>query len=521
MLKLLPIGVQTLEELVNRNYIYVDKTKYVYDLITLGKTYFISRPRRFGKSLLCSTFEAIFRGQKELFKDLWIYDSDYDWEKYTVLHFNFGKIIRESPEALRKGIHETLEGMAMAYDILLPENMTIPGKLEYLVKKLSDGKKNSVVIIIDEYDKPIIDHITNLKIAEGNREVLRTFYETIKNLDEYLRFIFLTGISKFSRTSVFSVLNNLYDLSMDDSCATLLGYTQDELEHYFKDYLKKAFDVNDIEYEKGLQALKEWYNGYKFSKRGEKVYGPWSVMSFMKSKDFSNFWYKSGNPRFLFDLIKQDGISYLSEKDRRVSEVDFESFDIGNLPINVLLFQTGYLTIQSCHPRKNIYTLDYPNLEIRESFVEGLVRIISGVKTHSIIADAAIDMVDALHVNKLQDFTDAVYALFTHIPYPKQNANNEEYYQTMVFLVTALLGIHVEVEVITNIGRIDFVAKTDMYIYIVEFKINKSAKEALQQIEEKKYYEKFIRDGRKVVLFGINFSTEKRNVDGWISKEIK
>ena len=517
-MKKLSLGIQTFEEIINDNYTYVDKTKYIYDLITQGKAYFLSRPRRFGKSLLCSTLEEVFSGNKELFKGLWIYDSDYDWKKYSVIHLDMSSVDPKKPEEFRYELMVELSFIAEEYGVDTREYRTPGSLLKHIVIQLS--KKSKVVIIIDEYDAPILEHISDIETAEYMRDTLRQFYKMLKSLDRYLKFVFITGVSKFSRASVFSVLNNLNDISMSDEFSSLLGYTQSELESNFKDYLLDSGKALGLSLEENLNKIKNWYDGYKFSKRGIFVYNPWSTMSFFKNKDFLNFWYSSGNPKFLFDLIEKEGISFLHQHEKEVSPLDLERVDINCLPINVLLFQTGYLTIKSYDEELGIFNLDYPNLELRESFVEGLIQRFAGVSYQSTLTKAAIYMVRALRAYKLEDFIDAAHNLFTHIPYPKQNINKEEHYQSMLYLVCALLGVRMEIEMPTNIGRIDLVAKTAKHIFVIEIKLNKSSQEALDQIENKKYYERFLMDGRKIVLFGINFSTEERNIDDWISKEI-
>lgn len=517
-MKKLPIGIQTFEEIINNNYIYVDKTKYIYNLITQGKTYFLSRPRRFGKSLLCSTLEEVFSGNKELFKGLWIYDSDYDWKKYPVIHLDMSSVDATNVDDFRYELTTKLYSIAEELAVDVGEFRTPSSLLRELIIALS--KRDKVVIIIDEYDSPILEHLTSLKFAEYMRDTLRGFYKVLKSSDKYLKFIFITGVTKFSRASVFSVLNNLNDISMSDEFSSLFGYTQDELESNFQDYLLDSGKELGISIEKNINKIKKWYDGYKFSERGMLVYNPWSTMSFFKNQKFLNYWYASGNPKFLFDLIEKEGISFLQQHEKEVSYLDLERVDINCLPINVLLFQTGYLTIKSYDEELKIFTLDYPNEELRESFVEGLIQRFAGVSYQSTLTKAAVYMVRTLRDYKLEAFIDAAYNLFAHIPYPKQNINKEEHYQSMLYLVCALLGIRMEVEMPTNIGRIDLVAKTVTHIFVIEIKLNKSAKEAIDQIENKKYYERFLKDGRKVVLFGINFSTEERNIDDWTSKEI-
>lgn len=518
-MKKLPIGKQSFEAIINDNYLYVDKTKQIYDLITESEISFISRPRRFGKSLLCSTLEAIFRGKKELFKDLWIYNADYDWKKYPIIRIDMSLSDKRTPKDFEESLHIKLEEIAREYDFEFVHACKLFVKLQQLIKGLAK-RHGKVVIIIDEYDKPIVDHISNPEVANHMRSILNEFYSMFKPLDEHIKFLFITGVSQFAKTSIFSGLNNLFDLTLEDQFSSLLGYSQDELEDNFSEYINHIEKKLGITHEQMMEDLKVWYNGYRFSGKGDLVYNPFSTMSFFRGKRFRNYWFSTGTPTFLYNLLQDKVIPVANKKFYIAKEIELEQLKINDVKINTLLYQTGYLTIKSYDEDRDRYHLNFPNREVEKSFIEGFLSESSSFDM-SEVDDIAFDLVDALKANDLQLFFDALFQLISALHYPTHNAGNEEYYQMMVHLILKLLRIRIATEVPTNRGRIDSVVFTKTHIYIIEFKVNKSAQAAIEQTEEKKYFEQFLLDGREVVLVGINFDIEKRNLDEWISKIVK
>ena len=353
-MKLLPIGIQNLEKIIKNNYIYIDKTKYLYDLIQTGSYYFISRPRRFGKSLTCSTFAEIFSGNKELFKNCLIYNSDYNWQKYPVIEFNFNSIAHNSKSQLILGLNEKLNDIAKKQKIDLSDYQTLESKFYNLIEKTSINHKSKVVVIIYEYDKAIVDNISNIEEAEEIKNVLSNFYGVIKDLDQYLKFFFLTGVSKFSKTSIFSKLNNLEDLTISKNSSTLMGYTKKEIEIYFDKYIEKIRIEQNISKEVFLESIKNWYNGYCFYPKAEKVYNPFSILNYLKQENFQNFWFESGTPTFLINLIKEKDYPIPEIENALVNHTDLNSFDVNNIKLLTLLFQTGYLTIKEYNPETRI-----------------------------------------------------------------------------------------------------------------------------------------------------------------------
>ncbi len=375
----LPIGIQTFKILRQdpSEYVYVDKTKQIYDLVTKGRVYFLSRPRRFGKSLLCSTFQALFEGKKELFKDLWIEKSDWKWEEHPVIHLNMAGIACSTPEELKDGLHEEIEAKAEKHGIDLGTAKTLPGKFKKLVRVLA--KKNQVAIIIDEYDYPILGHIKDAQKATEIRDVLSSFYGVIKNLDSYLKFIFVTGVSKFSMTSIFSKFNNLEDISMHPLANDICGYTQQELEAFFDEWLVHVKEKMGLSRVDLLEKIKQWYDGYCFVEYGTLLYNPYSILLFLNRAKFENFWFRTGTPTFLIKLARKQ-YSKLEERVEghiSLTKESLQSFDVDHIPFVTLLFQTGYLTIKDYLEDAGRYVLDYPNKEVRSSFKNVLMRALT------------------------------------------------------------------------------------------------------------------------------------------------
>lgn len=517
-LKLLPKGIQSFEKMINNNYIYVDKTKNIYDMITTGSYYFLSRPRRFGKSLLVSTLFELFSGKKELFKGLWIEKSDYDWQKHPVIHLSLSAIASNNPQALHDDLLWKLESIATAYNIDLSKPPSLQAKFEHLVIELS--KIKSVVILVDEYDYPILSNVNSLELASECRNILRTFFAVIKDLDPYLHFVFFTGVSKFSKTSIFSGLNNLEDLTVTSQGATLLGYTQAELITYFEPYIEKVAIQNNSASVQIIETMKLWYDGYQFcSDSMHKVYNPYSVLLFLSSGNFLNYWFETGTPTFLINLIKKRDFAITTLDTIKVSTEELGTIDIEDIPIPTLLFQTGYLTIKSYDAETKNYHLVFPNFEVESSFLKHLLKMFAKLDV-STISEFAFRLTKAVQENNIDLFCRLLQTFFADIPSGIQIPHLEKYYQTILFVLAKILGLVVHVEVMTNIGRIDMTIETTNNIHIFEFKIQGSAQEALHQIEEKKYYQKYLMSQKKITLIGVLFDLKKRNIDDWIIKNI-
>ena len=506
-MKKLPIGIQTFREIRENGYLYVDKTEQIYELITKGKTYFLSRPRRFGKSLLISTLEEIFQGNKELFKKLYIYNTDYNWEKHPIVRISFGGNLYENKEVLKKYIKESIKKIAKQYNINLKEKSLAPATRELIVEL---SKINKVVILIDEYDKPLIDNLEKGKeeIYKENREMLKAFYSIFKEMDQYLKFIFLTGVSKFSKVGVFSGLNNLEDITMDARFCNLIGWNQKELEHNFADNIKALAQIEKLDQKEIIKKIKKWYNGYRFSDKDEKVYNPFSTLLLFSQQAFKLHWFETGTPTFLINLIKEQDYDIRKLEKLEIGINDFSTYEIESLDILPLLFQTGYLTIKNYIPEDMIYELGYPNFEVKSGF---LYKLMNAQSQQSLSTSFLYKITKALRSNNLDEFFLNLRIFFANIPYDL-HLKNEKYYQTIFYLVFTLLGLRIKVETKTNQGRIDATIETDNDIYIFEFKLFDTKEKALEQIKEKKYYEKFLNKNKPIHLIGVEFDPKERNV---------
>ncbi|MCL2116251.1 MAG: AAA family ATPase, partial [Methanobrevibacter sp.] len=372
-MKRLPVGISTFSEIIEENFIYVDKTQAIYEMVNTGKTYFLSRPRRFGKSLLVSTLEELFKGNKELFKGLYIYNK-WDWTKsYTVVKINLGKGNYKIPGVLEDTLDETINRIAREFTVKI-YSKTLAGKFTDLIIEIYKKTGKKIVVLIDEYDFPIIDSIKNIEIAEKNRDTLSGFYQVLKASDEYLRFIFLTGVTKFSKTSIFSGLNNLDDITFNKDFSCICGYTQEELEDNFKDYLIKLQDELSYTNEEALEKIKHWYDGYSWDGKN-KVYNPFSVLKLFKNNEFTDYWFETGTPEFLIDVLKNSKDYTEVLEPITVKQSRFKTFSYENIDPITVFFQTGYLTIAKKMIFNDIihYKLEFPNFEVESSLLDHLL----------------------------------------------------------------------------------------------------------------------------------------------------
>jgi len=508
-MKNLPIGIQTFHEIRDKekNYIYIDKTDLAHQLINRGKYYFLSRPRRFGKSLFLDTLKDMFEGKKELFEGLYIYDK-WDWETtYPVIKISFGGGVTQSVEDLDQTILYLINENQKRLKLECDYKDNVKNCFLDLIEKAYEKYNQKVIILIDEYDKPILDNITDKKISKAVRNRLKNIYSIIKESDQYLKFTFLTGVSKFSKVSLFSGLNNLEDISLDARYATICGYTHNDIKQSFEERLDGV----------DLDELKKWYNGYNFL--GEGVYNPFDILLFFsKGKIYSHYWFETGSPSFLIELLKEQKYYIPKLENLYMSETDISSFDVDDIKIETLLFQTGYLTIQEVKTRFNqrMFKLGYPNLEVRTALNERIYRYLL---TDNILQKNP--MFDAIEFKDMKIFENAIRQLFAMLPndsYRKNEMQNHEgYYANVIYAYFAGLGIEFKAEDTTNLGRIDLtIATPDMsQVYIIEFKVveneNRNGK-ALEQIKEKKYHEKYLNRAEEIIIIGIEFSKKDRNI---------
>ncbi len=521
-LRPLPQGISDFEKLRMGNYVYVDKTEQIYNLIKRGQYYFLSRPRRFGKSLLVSTFKAIFEGRKDLFDGLWIGSSDFQWKAHPVLHLSFFEIARGGASELRQGLIEHLEQLAHLHQANLSNVSSLEQKFATLIRKMAE--KNRVVVLIDEYDHAILNNISDLKAADECRKILQNFYGVLKDMDAYLRFVFLTGVSKFTQTSIFSGLNNLRDLTMKEYAATLLGYTHHELLNNFEGYIQKAATKLKQNSEQIVSTMTQWYDGYQFSDVAEidgqsvKVFNPWSVLLFFDENKFSNYWFATGSPSFLFEVMKQQSFSPIELNNIRASSAQLGTFEIDKISLPTLLYQTGYLTIESYNPLNRMYILKMPNTEVEISFFEQLLSNIT--QAPAAATDNCLTFVrQGLDEGNIDFWCQALQNFFAEIP-SIMHSHFENYYQSIIFAIIKTAGFDTRVEDQTNLGRIDMTIITSKLIYIIELKTRGSVQDALKQIEDTKYAQKYLMAGKKIILVGIFIDIKQRNITEWLYKKL-
>ena len=512
-MKKLPIGIQEFRKLREGGYIYVDKTEYIYKLITEGSYYFLSRPRRFGKSLLVNTLAELFSGCKELFKGLWI-ENKIEWDKHPVIHFDFSRMGYKEV-GLEIALGKSLNNNAEQNNVKLT-NKGIALRFEELIQKCHEKFGKGAAILIDEYDKPIIDFLDKESIhkAHEHRETLKSFYSILKGNDAHIRFLFMTGVSKFSKVSVFSDLNHLMDITTVDDFAAMLGYTQAELS-FFSEYYPDIEEKYKNTYPNIDEAIKKWYDGYSWNGT-DYLYNPFSILSFLKNKQFKNYWYATGTPSFLIKLVKERNYSIPELSNIEIQELALDKFNIEKLELIPLLFQTGYLTIKEAYPNQ-ILRLGFPNREVDGAFNTHLLAELldNDVDNASI---GLIKLTRHLKEEKPEDFILLLNTLFKGIAY--QNADpTENYFHSLFYLVVKLLGYTIESEIQTIDGRIDAVVWTDQFCYIMEFKIGKAA-EAMKQIKTKEYDKKYLGDGKKIYLIGIGFNARKKQIGDWLIEDV-
>ena len=522
-MKDLTSSVYSFEDLIQGNFLYVDKTEYIWQLIKPAKEmYFLSRPRRFGKSLTISTLKAVFEGKKELFKGLAIYDKPYDWKPYPVIHLDLNGFDFGSIEALRSSLCRLMREIATIHHLQLNES-----KPEQMFREIITelSKKNKIVLLLDEYDKPILNNIGKSECKQILAD-LKAFYSVIKAFEGKLRFAFITGVSKFCHVSLFSDLNNLTDITMDARYAPMLGYTQSEFESNFKNQIEAVEKTQTLSHQDFLAEIKNWYDGFRFHAESESVYNPVSLASFFEhGGEFNNYWFQTGTSSILFEIMKKQSFNLPEALETTVSSSFFEAFEIGRLNPKTLLYQTGYLTIGKTvkvpvpftKVMNTEYTLVFPNYEVKSSFNDHLLKYYTNVQT---------DQSQRLIRNLIQDigsgnadgFMKQLQTLFANIPYDMRGKEEHDY-QTVIYVIFMMLHIFIEGEHRTGEGRIDLMLSAGEWIYVIELKLNKSAEAAMQQIHDKNYALKFRNRGKKIMLIGANLDPERGQLTDWIKEE--
>ena len=508
--------MQSFESIRKNDYLYVDKTKHIYNLVNSSRYYFLSRPRRFGKSLFLSTLEAYFLGQKELFKDLYIETVEKQWTEYPVIYLDLNSGIYTTEEELYRVLNYPMQRLEQKYSIDVKEP-SLSVRLKNIVLTAFEQTGKQVVILVDEYDKPLISTLDNEELHNKYKTILKGVYSILKECDKYIRFGFLTGVTKFSKISLFSDLNNLMDISLDENYTDICGITEEEIKTNFKEHLQAFAEKENTTKEDILSQLKAMYDGYHFSKNTDvDIYNPFSLINSLTRREFENYWFQTGTPTFLIKLLQENDYDLKDFSDSNISAFteDLSSKEtMHNEPI-ALFYQAGYLTIKDYDEELQSYTLGYPNKEVEQSFLKFLLpKYMNNNDSRSPIY--VLNLYKNLRDGKIEEFLESLKAFFSSTPYDLIK-DTENHYQTIVFIICKLLGYYSEAEYKIVNGRIDMVVKTKNYIYVFEFKFDKSAKEALEQIDSKDYPLAFQQDERKLYKVGINFSSQTKNINEYI-----
>lgn len=508
-MKKLPIGIQDFRKIREGNYVYIDKTQQIHKLISEGNYYFLSRPRRFGKSLTLNTIKEIFKGEKALFKDLWI-EHNWDWSQTNpVIHIHFEAMGYQNI-GLQAAVERFIEKEAEIHNVSLIEG-GITMRFMELLKAIHLKYKRKVVILIDEYDKPLIDYLDDIPQAKAHQKILKSFYSGFKSSDEHIRLLMITGVSRFSRVSIFSDLNNLLDISQNYSYPDIVGYTQAELDHYFSDRIALAATANNLSLDALRDKIKLWYNGYTWDGK-TAIYNPFSILCYFTDYQFMNHWFKTGTPTFLIKLLKDRMLYDFGEM--IVGQTFSDSYDIENLDTVPLLFQTGYLTIKHVDNEFGLITLDYPNKEVKDSMLAYLIGAFR-YRANSESAPLVLQISQAFVRNNIEKVISILMTLFADIPHQIFIAKKEAYYHSIVHLIFTYMGQFIDSEVSISHGRIDSVVKTATHTYILEFKLDETAEIAFSQIVAKNYAAKYRHLNTEIIGIGINFNSELKTIDDW------
>ncbi len=511
-LKRLPVGIQTFSEVIDLDCLYIDKTEYIWNMIHLSKYIFLSRPRRFGKSLLVSTLQAYYEGRKNLFKGLFIETVEKEWTEYPVLRFDMSLGKHMEKEQLERYLLYILGDNEKRFGVI--SNSQDPNvRLKNLISSVYDKTGKKVVILIDEYDAPLLDVVHEKETLPVLRNVMRNFYSPLKASDPYLEFVFLTGITKFSQLSIFSELNNLKNISMRTDYGGVCGITEDEMLTQMSDYIDHFAEAQQITREEAIEGLKLQYDGYHFTWPSPDIYNPFSLLNAFQDHDYTNYWFGSGTPTYLIEMLRKFNVvpSKIGGGSVQANTFDAPTENMKN--IIPLLYQSGYITIKDYNPVSKNYKLDIPNNEIQAGLMESLLP--NYVHEYADEGSAMVgDMYEALYYEDLDEMFSLLQAYLLTVPYC-DNANSEGHYQQLLYVIFSLFGRYVDVEVHTPTGRVDIVMKTAKALYLFELKLNMSAQAAINQIDLKDYSSKFALSGLPIVKVGINFDPERRTIGDW------
>ena len=513
---LYPIGIQDFEKIRKDGFVYVDKTDLVYKMAQKGGYYFLSRPRRFGKSLLVSTLEAYFSGKKELFTGLALADLEKDWIEYPVLRMDLSGKSYDSPEVLQQVFDDYLSRWEKKYGI--ENKFTVPGiRFSQVIEAayLQTGKR--AVILIDEYDKPILDNRGNEELSDVFRNQLQGFYSVMKAKDGIIQFGFLTGVSKIGKLSVFSGLNNLKDISMDARYTDICGISEKDLKKYFKESIRELAEVNKMSVKACYTQLAQMYDGYHFRQNSTGIYNPFSVLNTFETGDFDNYWFETATPSFLVRFLQRGNYKLDDITRDRVPASLLKGGNSERPNAITLLYQTGYLTIKGYNEADRLYCLGYPNKEVEDSFMESLSEFYTPIDKNPGVLSAP-KFVEDIRKGDVEMLMRRFTAFFADLDYQIMG-DDELYFQNTMYVMLKIIGQQVQVERHTSNGRIDILIQTDRFVYIIELTRDKNPNDALDQIDEKGYDWPFMADERKVFKIGANFSTKNHRLENWVVKE--
>ena len=518
----LPIGIQDFEKIRTGGYLYIDKTEHVYRLASEGSYYFLSRPRRFGKSLLLSTIKALFLGKRELFKGLAIdQKEDWDWAVHPVLHLDLNTEKYDKPEVLHDRINLFLEENEQIYGKREAER-SLGTRFEGIIKRAYEKTGQRVVILVDEYDKPLLQAIGNRELQDEYRGTLKGFYGALKSMDGCIKFAMLTGVTKFGKVSVFSDLNNLRDISLDYDFHSICGITEQELLSYFPTQIDALAERSKLTREECIEKLRRMYDGYHFDEDSPGMYNPFSVLNTFQTRKFGSYWFETGTPTYLVELLRRH---YYDLEEMATSEVTADvlnSIDAESTNPIPVIYQSGYLTIKGYKSEFKKYILGFPNEEVAEGFIKYLAPFYLDNREKRSVFDIEKFTSD-VREGKPEQFLSRMKSLFASAPYDSVKGDKENHFQNMMWVVFKMMGFYSQTEYHTSDGRIDLLVETPQYRYIMEFKLDGTAEEALQQIKDKNYQLQFFgdalatkKDQGKTYIIGVNFSKETRTIDRWV-----
>ena len=511
--RLYPIGIQNFESLRKDGYLYIDKTALIYQMVTTGRYYFLSRPRRFGKSLLISTVEAYFQGKKELFEGLAMASLEKEWLEHPIFHMDLNAEKYSDGASLESILRRHLNFWEDQWG-KDERDETISDRFVSVIRRAYERTGRKVVILVDEYDKPMIHALRDQALRTEFRSILKPFYQVLETMDDYIRFVLITGVTEFGRINVFDDLHQMEDITLDDRYAEICGFTEQEIQTDLEASLREFALKQDWNYEKTCHELGHWYDGYHFSGHSAGVYNPFGFLIVLSHQRIENYWCATGTPSYLVELLKQWNCNLYDLFHTRVHAKGLLDVDLDSPRPIPVIYQSGYLTIKAYDPELGLYTLGFPNREVEQGFVGYLLPHYSSDKR----VDSAVEscrLVQSVERGDVDAFLERLQSFFADTPYELAR-DLELHYQNVLFIVFRLVGLYTQVEYHTNRGRIDLVLKTDRYIYIMAFKLDGTAEEALRQIEEKGYAEPFAHDGREIIKVGVNFSSAVRNIERWI-----